>query len=445
MADPDAPAEQRPDGEPRDEDLRGADLRRRDLTGRDLRGADLRGADLRDACLAEVRASGARLSGARLRRCSLAGADLSGARLDGADLVEADLREANLAGVDLTGAILDFARLEGADLAGARLGRLTLRRVDLRRANLAGADLAGVQLVDGELARTDLTGANLTGAILSFADLRGAVLCGATLDDADLSGAQLEGADLREASVRRTRMAWVQGLDAEARRGLRERGARVPIGWLARRWARLNAVARRHTAALYVGSMALLAALSLATAYWAGERTGQDRLYELHAPGEGVIFEVDCGAASDRPYDGKVGHVGGARGRGSTEGIQRVKLAPTRAYGTDRRGAEFAYKFHLSPGWYELQLHFAELEQHRRGARTFDIRIEGELVVQDFDILAQTYPQTVLVRRWGVWVDDGVLDVHFLRKHVKTPAKLNFARVRRLDSPPDWRREPGDQ
>ena len=91
-----------------------------------------------------------------------------------------------------------------------------------------------------------------------------------------------------------------------------------------------------------------------------------------------------------------------------------------------------------------MQLHFVELELHRRGARTFDIRVEGELVAQDFDILAQTYPQTVLVRRWGVWVDDGTLEVHFLRKHLQTPAKVDFVRVRRLDRTSDWHRQPGE-
>jgi len=430
MPDADADADDAPtDGSTRRDDLRGADLRGADLRRRDLSGQDL---------------TGANLSGARLRRCTLRGADLSEARLEGADLVDADLREATLRKVDLQGALLEGARLGGADLSEARLSRLSLRGVDLRRATLAKADLEEAHLIDGELADADLTGANLARANLSFADLRGAVLGGATLDNADLSGAHLERADLREASVQGARMAWVQGLDAAARRALQERGARVPVSWLAQRWARLSAVARRHTAALYLGSILALAALSLSVALWAGGRLGRARLYALNAPAAGVIFEVDCGSRSDRPYKGKVGHLRGRPHEGSIEGIQRIKLAPARAYGTDRRGAEFSYKFHLSPGWYEVQLHFVELEHHRRGSRTFDISIEDEVVAQDFDILAQAYPQAVLVRRWGVWVDDGELEVHFLRKHVRALAKVNFIRVRRFDTPANWRRQPGD-
>jgi uncharacterized protein YjbI with pentapeptide repeats len=417
------------DGEPQEDDLRGGDLRGADLRRRDLSGRDL---------------SGATLSGARMRRCSLRGADLSGAKLDGADLVDADLREADLRGAALGGALLEGARLQGADLSDAHLARLSLRGVDLRRATLAGADLEEAHLIDGELAGADLSGANLTRANLSFADLRGAVLGGATLDGADLSGAHLERADLRQASVKGARMAWIQGLDAEARRELLERGARIPVSWLAQRWASLNAVARRRAAALYLGSILVLAGLSLATAHWAGGRLGRAHLYAINAPAAGVLFEVDCGGKGDRPFKGKAGHIGGQRHSGTTEGIQRIKLAPARVYGTERRGAEFRYAFHVSPGWYELQLHFVELEHHRKGSRTFDIRVEDEVVAQDFDILAEAYPQAVLVRRWGVWVDDGELNLHFLRKHVRALAKVNFIRVRRIDTPANWRRQPGD-
>lgn len=419
-----------PDGE----DLREADLRRQDLAGRDLSGADLSGADLRGANLSGARLGQAALSGARLRRARARGADLAGAVLKGADLVGADLGEACLAGADLEGVLLDHTCLEAADLSKAKAGRLAFRRVDLRRADLRGADLTGAQLVDGELADADLSGAQLADADLSFADLRGAILAGARLDGANLSGAQLERADLREASVKGTRLAWVLGLDTGARQELLARGARVPVSWLAMPWARFNALARRRAGLMFLVGLALVGALAVATAAWIGRRMGGERVYALNGPDEGVVYEVDCGAEEDRVFRGRAGYVGGKPGRAKQAvEIQRVVLAPEKAYLTERHGGEFGYSFRLSPGWYEVQLHFVELFHRDKGSRTFDIRIEDRVVERNFDILAESYFATALVRRFAVRVDDGLLDLWFKRRTAR--AKVNFIRVRRLDGP----------
>lgn len=432
------------DEELKGRDLRGVDLRRCDLSGRDLSGADLRDVDLGGAVLDGVRATGANLTGARLRQVTLVEADLTGASLVGADLVDADFRRATLVEADLGHAVLDHTCLEGADLSQASLGQQVLRHVDLSRSTLRGARMSGAELEDGELAHADLSGADLSGAKLSFADLRGAVLNGANLDRADLSGANLERADLREASVMETRLAWVRGLDRAARRELQERGARVPVSRLAGRWADLNAMVRRRPVLFLVIGVALVAGLAVSVAVWVGGRMAQTRLYPLHHPGAGTVYEVDCGSESDRPYNGRFGYVGGAPAPEKVKLIQKATRAPQKVYTTDRRGHVFSYKFRVGRGWYEVQLHFVETEHHRRGARTFDIRIEGQAAALDFDILAETPPRTALVRRWGVWVDDGTLDLQFRRRHVKAPAKVNFIRVRRMDTPSNWRRLRGE-
>jgi uncharacterized protein YjbI with pentapeptide repeats len=415
-------------------ELRRADLRRRDLTGRDLSGADLALADLRGADLSGARLGKACLSGARLRRARARGADLGGADLVGADLVGADLGEACLVGADLEGVQLDHACLEAADLSKARLVRLSFRRVDLRQATLRDADLTGAQLVDGELAEADLSGAQLEEADLSFADLRGAILTGARLDRANLSGAQLERADLRDASVKGARLSWVLGLDARARRELLARGARVPVSWLAIPWARFNALARQRAGLVYLVGLVLVGALAVATAAWLGRQMAGERVYALNGPDEGVVYEVDCGSAADRVFRGQAGYVGGKPGRAKQAvEIQRVVLAPEKAYLTERHGEEFGYSFRLSPGWYEVQLHFAELFHRDKGSRTFDIRVEDRVVERNFDILAESYFATALVRRFAVFVDDGLLDLRFKRRTAR--AKVNFIRVRRLDGP----------
>jgi len=54
--------------------------------------------------------------------------------------------------------------------------------------------------------------------------------------------------------------------------------------------------------------------------------------------------------------------------------------------------APLSYSIPVSPGEYDLDLHFAEIyfPQNETGARVFDVTVEGQLVLNDFDILAQT-------------------------------------------------------
>jgi uncharacterized protein YjbI with pentapeptide repeats len=422
-----------------DEDLRGRDLRkarlrRCDLAGRDLSEADLSLADLRHADLGNACLKGAKLTGARLRQCVMRGADLAGADLRGADLTGADLTEACLTGADLDGAYLDGANLEAADLSSAKAGGLSFRDVSLRRAILGQADLTGAQLTDGELQDADLTGARLNDADLSFADLRGAVLAGASLERADLSGANLERADLRDATLKDARLSWVLGLDPATRRELQERGARVPTSWLSVPWARLNSLTRRHSALFYIVSLVLVVALSVALAVWVAGRLAGEHVYPLVRPGEGTVYEVDCGSGADQVFHGRAGYIGGRVGmakNAKADNVQRAGLAPAEAYLSERHGEDFGYRFRASPGWYEVELHFAEFFHKSKGSRTFDISIEGQVVERNFDILAATYRATAVVRRWAARVDDGFLDLRFKRRRAR--AKVSFIRIRRLD------------
>jgi uncharacterized protein YjbI with pentapeptide repeats len=431
-----APAPFSPDEDLRGRDLRRAKLRRCDLSGRDLTEANLALADLRHADLSGATLQGTTIAGARLRQCALRGARLTGADLTDADLTGADLTGADLTGADLGGAVVDGAQFEDADMTGVKAARLSFRRALLARATLGDADLTGARLADGELSGADLSGARLDDADLSFADLRGAVLTGASLARADLSGANLERADLRDATLEGARLSWVLGLDLSAREELRRRGARVPAAWLALPWARFNALARRRSALLYLGSLIVVTALAMATAVWVASRLTGARVYRLTQPGTGTLFEIDCGSPADRVFDGRAGYVGGRIGaaRGATaDDVQRAGETPAAVYLTERHGEDFGYRFRVAPGWYEVELHFAEFFHEGKGSRTFDIAIESIVVERQFDILAETYRRTALVRRWAAWVDDGFLDLHFKRRRAR--AKVDFIRIRRLDRP----------
>jgi hypothetical protein len=59
-------------------------------------------------------------------------------------------------------------------------------------------------------------------------------------------------------------------------------------------------------------------------------------------------------------------------------------------YETERYGDPLSYEIPVDPGNYAVELHFAEIYQSNLGDRTFDVEVEGQLVLDDLDILAET-------------------------------------------------------
>ena len=94
-------------------------------------------------------------------------------------------------------------------------------------------------------------------------------------------------------------------------------------------------------------------------------------------------------------------------------------------YETERNSsaslADFSYNIDVSAlpssnGLYDLDLHFAELFQSNAGDRVMDVFIEGELVLDDFDILAETGDINVPSVQSFTGLDaggNGTLDVTF--------------------------------
>ena len=83
---------------------------------------------------------------------------------------------------------------------------------------------------------------------------------------------------------------------------------------------------------------------------------------------------------------------------------------------TERYGA-FSYEIPVPDGSFDVNLLFAEIyhgvqNANGAGARVFDVFVEGALVLDDFDILAETTPATALVKTIaGVTVSDGFLSI----------------------------------
>ncbi len=79
------------------------------------------------------------------------------------------------------------------------------------------------------------------------------------------------------------------------------------------------------------------------------------------------------------------------------------------------RWGNFSYNFPVTNGSYSVTLKFAETYWDTPGQRVFDVRIEGQLVLDNFDILAQVPKNTALDRTFATSVSDGTLTIQFTR------------------------------
>ncbi len=81
-------------------------------------------------------------------------------------------------------------------------------------------------------------------------------------------------------------------------------------------------------------------------------------------------------------------------------------------------GEEMKWSFPVTNGSYRVVLHFAEHVHSAVGTRQFDVDIEGNRVLQDFDIYANAGSRRnrVVVRNFIVEVTDELLEVEFLHR-----------------------------
>ncbi len=76
----------------------------------------------------------------------------------------------------------------------------------------------------------------------------------------------------------------------------------------------------------------------------------------------------------------------------------------------------------VQPGIYTIELHFAETFHTGAGERLMDVTIEGETVLNDYDIFAEAGGMNIAVieELTGIAVDDGILDIVFARINNQT-------------------------
>jgi glucose/arabinose dehydrogenase len=111
----------------------------------------------------------------------------------------------------------------------------------------------------------------------------------------------------------------------------------------------------------------------------------------------GQNWSADMDYVNGRTYDYGTAAVSGAND-------------PT-IYQTERYAATLKYAVPLPNGTYTVTFYFAEMYFAGAGQRVFDVTLEGQTVLRDFDIFAIAGAATAIRRTFTVTVSDGTLDI----------------------------------
>jgi len=131
---------------------------------------------------------------------------------------------------------------------------------------------------------------------------------------------------------------------------------------------------------------------------------------------EASMLAINIGGGAYRAVDGvdyeaDAGHFGG-----QVETLQGIKGSQDAfLYESFRRG-DFSVARSIADGTYDVTMHFAEPDDVEGGARVFDALVEGEVVVDDLDVMASRdgkIRSALTVTVPDVVVDDGELNVEF--------------------------------
>ncbi|MBC8230563.1 CotH kinase family protein [bacterium] len=105
----------------------------------------------------------------------------------------------------------------------------------------------------------------------------------------------------------------------------------------------------------------------------------------------------------------KAGYIGGYAGKSPHE----IKSGGTKEYDlylADRRGFS-EYRFDVPNGFYIVKLHFSETQHHWRGLRVFDVWIEDNKVLENFDIFEKVLRNYTIDYQFATKVEDSQLNV----------------------------------
>lgn len=101
---------------------------------------------------------------------------------------------------------------------------------------------------------------------------------------------------------------------------------------------------------------------------------------------------------------------------GGTTGQVTVDITNTAddfLYGTRRFGTNFNFSKPIANGSYTLRLHFAETFWNESGKRKFNVKVEGQTVLSNFDLFAAVGYRKATTKQFAASITDGKLDLQF--------------------------------
>ena len=135
--------------------------------------------------------------------------------------------------------------------------------------------------------------------------------------------------------------------------------------------------------------------------------------FRINAAGDAYTDSNGYEFEADKAYSaGDFGYSGNTRSFDFNSEIANTIDDPL--YQTVKTNANFSYLFDLDDGEYTVILHFMEPWQDQAGERTFDVIIEGDVALDDYDIVAAAGGQyTAVSETVTVNVEDGQLNIDF--------------------------------
>lgn len=133
-------------------------------------------------------------------------------------------------------------------------------------------------------------------------------------------------------------------------------------------------------------------------------------------------YHVNCGGAEYNEFEADQGDESPYHDTYNTysTGYTISNTTHQTLFQTERYASQMTWNFPVPPGEYSVTLCFAEIYNGTMsiGARIFDVAIEGELVLENFDIYAIVGALTAHTETFTVTVLDGNLTIEFIKVRI---------------------------
>ena len=136
---------------------------------------------------------------------------------------------------------------------------------------------------------------------------------------------------------------------------------------------------------------------------------------ELDIP-QATLYSINAGSTAYQKIEDILwsadNHFTGGKVYKTTKNIEGTSIPSL--YKSERYG-DFNYEFPVENGHYNIKLHFAEIYFSNPGKRVFNVAIEGEIMLENYDIVADAGAFTAVIKTLNnIEVKDGFLSIAFI-------------------------------